>query len=119
MASATNASNIISVSDMVYTHNTEILCYCVYPMSEYTLVSGTRKSIFVPQSLVLDTKGIMERLRTQGGIGAYFQPWDFDFLSRPFHVPGGRTLEYVAATEVKIDPGRIIRGTYYPFQSAS
>ena len=87
-------------------------------MSEYTLVSGTRKSIFVPQSRVLDTKGIMERLRTQGGIGAYFQPWDFDFVSRPFHVPGGRLLEYVAATEVKLDSSRIIRGTYYPYVTA-
>ena len=62
---------------------------------------------------------MLQRLAGGGGIGAYFQPWDFDFLATPVHVPGGAMLEYVAATRVVRDTSNSTRGTYYPFTDVS
>lgn len=87
--------------------------------SEYRVVGGTRRSIFIPQTRVLKREGTLQRLAGGGGIGAYFQPWDFDFLATPVHVPGGAMLEYVAATRVVRDTSNSTRGTYYPFTDSS
>ena len=85
----------------------------------YIVTGGERKSIFVPQSRVVRRGEMLQLLRGGGGIGAYFQPWDFDFLATPVHVPGGAILEYVAATAVAHDTSNSTRGTYYPFTDSS
>ena len=87
--------------------------------SEYRVVGGTRRSIFIPQTRVLKREETLQRLAGGGGIGAYFQPWDFDFLATPVHVPGGAMLEYVAATRVVRDTSNSTSGTYYPFTDVS
>ena len=81
----------------------------------HVVTGGTRKSIHLPQSRVLHKKLLMERLRGMGGIGVYFQPWDFDFLSAPVHVPGGSILSYVEVTGVREDHSNRDKGTYYPY----
>jgi hypothetical protein len=83
--------------------------------SDYLVVAGSRKSVFIPQTRVFKRNELMEKVKGGGGIGVYFQPWDFDFLASPVHVPGGAILEYVAATEVAYDTSNKVRGTYYPF----
>ena len=83
--------------------------------SDYLVVAGDRRSVFIPQARVLKRNEIMEKLKGGGGIGVYFQPWDFDFLAAPVHVPGGAILEYVAATQVSLDTSNKVRGTYYTF----
>ena len=60
-------------------------------------------------------KGVLDELRREGVSGIYFQPWDFDFLARPVHVPGGAILEYVEVTEARLDPSSHVKGTYYAF----
>ena len=82
--------------------------------SDYVVVQGTRRSIFVPQSRLVK-RGFLGELRREGATGVYFQPWDFDFLSRPVHVPGGAILEYVEVTEARLDPSNHVKGTYYAF----
>ena len=83
--------------------------------SDYLVVAGSRKSVFIPQTRVFKRNELMEKVKGGGGIGVYFQPWDFDFLASPVHVPGGAILEYVAATEVAYDTSNKVRGTYYAF----
>ncbi len=83
--------------------------------SDYLVVAGSRKSVFIPQTRVFKRNELMEKVKGGGGIGVYFQPSDFDFLASPVHVPGGAILEYVAATEVAYDTSNKVRGTYYPF----
>ena len=83
--------------------------------SDYLVVAGSRKSVFIPQTRVFKRNELREKVKGGGGIGVYFQPWDFDFLASPVHVPGGAILEYVAATEVAYDTSNKVRGTYYPF----
>jgi hypothetical protein len=85
--------------------------------SEYIVLQGTRRSIFVPQSRVVK-RGFVNELRREGVSGVYFQPWDFDFLARPVHVPGGAILEYVEVTEARLDPSSHVKGTYYAFEKA-
>ena len=87
--------------------------------SEYRVVGGTRRSIFIPQTRVLKREETLQRLAGGGGIGVYFQPWDFDFLKSPVHVPGGAMLEYVAATKVVRDTSNSTRGTFYAFTDAT
>jgi len=83
--------------------------------SDYLIVAGTRRSVHIPQARVLKRSEIMEKLKGGGGIGVYFQPWDFDFLATPVHVPGGAILEYVAAAQVAYDTSNKVKGTYYSF----
>jgi hypothetical protein len=87
--------------------------------SDYRVVEGIRRSLFVPQTRVLKREEILQRLAGGGGIGAYFQPWDFDFLKSPVHVPGGAILDYVAATKVVRDTSNATRGTFYAFTDSS
>jgi hypothetical protein len=82
--------------------------------SDYIVLQGTRRSIFVPQSRLVK-RGFLDELRREGVSGIYFQPWDFDFLARPVHVPGGAILEYVEVTEARLDPSNHVKGTYYAF----
>jgi hypothetical protein len=86
--------------------------------SEYIVLQGTRRSIFVPQSRVVK-RGFVNELSREGATGVYFQPWDFDFLARPVHVPGGAILEYVEVTEARLDPSNHVKGTYYAFANVN